>query len=79
MSLGQRTLAYQPKLDIGAQRIHAAEALVRWRHAARGALPPDSFIPALEEKGRIVDSPSTFSNARCAIVAPGLRRVTFSA
>lgn len=52
---GDIWVAYQPKYDIGAQRVCAAEALVRWRHATRGAIPPDSFIPALEQSGRIAD------------------------
>jgi EAL domain-containing protein (putative c-di-GMP-specific phosphodiesterase class I)/CHASE2 domain-containing sensor protein len=47
--------AYQPKLDLRDERIFAAEALVRWRHPTRGDIFPDSFIPALEESGRIAD------------------------
>ncbi|USI72776.1 putative bifunctional diguanylate cyclase/phosphodiesterase [Sphingomonas morindae] len=55
MAAGDIWVAYQPKLDIGAARITAAEALVRWRHPERGMIPPDAFIPALEESGRIAD------------------------
>jgi len=50
---GQITVHYQPKLNLASGRIDAAEALVRWRHPERGMLPPDSFIPVIEEAGRI--------------------------
>jgi EAL domain-containing protein (putative c-di-GMP-specific phosphodiesterase class I)/CHASE2 domain-containing sensor protein/alkylated DNA nucleotide flippase Atl1 len=55
MAAGDIWVAYQPKFDLRARRITAAEALVRWRHIERGAIPPDSFIPALEDGGRIGD------------------------
>lgn len=52
---GQITAHYQPKLNLATGQIDTAEALVRWRHPERGLLPPDSFIPAIEEAGRIDD------------------------
>ena len=52
---GQITVHYQPKLNLLSGRIDAAEALVRWRHPERGMLPPDGFIPLIEEAGRIDD------------------------
>jgi EAL domain-containing protein (putative c-di-GMP-specific phosphodiesterase class I)/CHASE2 domain-containing sensor protein len=52
---GQITVHYQPKLNLARNRIDAAEALVRWHHPERGLLPPDSFIPLIEEAGRIDD------------------------
>jgi EAL domain-containing protein (putative c-di-GMP-specific phosphodiesterase class I) len=55
MAAGDLWVAYQPKFDIRAGRITAAEGLVRWRHPERGNIPPDAFIPALEESGRILD------------------------
>jgi EAL domain-containing protein (putative c-di-GMP-specific phosphodiesterase class I) len=46
---------YQPKLDLASGRIASVEALVRWFHPERGLLPPDSFIPLIEEHGRARD------------------------
>jgi len=55
MIAGDIWVAYQPKLNIRTRRVTATEALVRWRHPVRGVIPPDAFIPALEESGRIAD------------------------
>lgn len=55
MAAGDIWVAYQPKLELASGRIKGTEALVRWRHPTRGAIPPDAFIPALEESGRIAD------------------------
>lgn len=46
---------YQPVIDLCTMRAHAAEALVRWRHPARGILSPDEFIPIAEQTGLIAD------------------------
>lgn len=46
---------YQPKLDLAANCINSAEALVRWHHPERGYLRPDSFIPLAEQTDRIAD------------------------
>jgi diguanylate cyclase (GGDEF)-like protein len=47
-------LYYQPFYNIVAQNTCAFEALVRWRHPARGIVPPDQFIGLAEETGLIV-------------------------
>ena len=55
MAQGQIWNAYQPQLDIGTGAITGAEALVRWTHPQRGPIGPDSFIPVIEQAGRIRD------------------------
>ncbi len=53
MAAGHVWNAYQPKLDLRTGQIVAVEALVRWDHAERGRIPPDGFIPLVEDHGRI--------------------------
>jgi diguanylate cyclase (GGDEF)-like protein/PAS domain S-box-containing protein len=50
----QLFLVYQPQVDLESNRIIGVEALVRWRHPARGVLSPGLFIPAAERAGLIV-------------------------
>jgi diguanylate cyclase (GGDEF)-like protein len=46
---------YQPKVDLSSRRVAGFEALIRWSHPDRGLIPPDKFIPILEETGLILD------------------------
>jgi diguanylate cyclase (GGDEF)-like protein len=48
---GQIELHYQPQCDARDGHLRAVEALVRWRHPARGLVPPDDFIPLAEQSG----------------------------
>jgi EAL domain-containing protein (putative c-di-GMP-specific phosphodiesterase class I) len=41
-------LHYQPKIDLETHEVSGVEALVRWRHPARGLLMPGSFMPEVE-------------------------------
>jgi diguanylate cyclase (GGDEF)-like protein len=45
---------YQPIFELEEGRVIGVEALVRWRHPARGLLTPDRFLPVAEETGLIV-------------------------
>ena len=47
-------VAYQPIIDTHSQRPIAVEALLRWHSPIHGTVPPDHFIPLLEENGLIV-------------------------
>jgi diguanylate cyclase (GGDEF)-like protein/PAS domain S-box-containing protein len=46
-------LAYQPIVNLEADRALNFEALLRWRHPVRGDISPDDFIPIAEEMGWI--------------------------
>lgn len=50
---GEFQIYYQPLVDIGANRIVASEALLRWFHPVRGLVSPSDFIPLAEETGLI--------------------------
>jgi diguanylate cyclase (GGDEF)-like protein len=84
---GQLYLMYQPQVDAGSGRIIGVEALVRWRHPARGLVPPGQFIPVAEKSGLIVALGSWVMRAAClqmkdwlaAGIAPPLIAVNLSA
>ncbi|MDP9424221.1 MAG: EAL domain-containing protein [Pseudomonadota bacterium] len=46
-------LAYQPIIDADTGEVVGREALLRWRHPKRGDIPPDQFIPIIEDAGLI--------------------------
>jgi diguanylate cyclase (GGDEF)-like protein len=46
-------LFFQPKIELGTQRIAGAEVLLRWQHPTRGLLSPVDFIPFAEQTGFI--------------------------
>ncbi|HET9818296.1 MAG TPA: EAL domain-containing response regulator [Rhodanobacteraceae bacterium] len=49
----QFVLHYQPKLHLATGRPIGAEALVRWQHPVFGLLPPDRFLPLIEQSGNM--------------------------
>ena len=42
---------YQPIVSSDGARIVGAEALLRWTHPVRGAIPPMQFVPVAEQSG----------------------------
>ena len=45
----QFVLYYQPKVNMRSGAIIGAEVLIRWQHPERGLLPPDMFLPEVED------------------------------
>ena len=58
-------LFYQPVVDLVAQRLAGAEALIRWRHPTRGLVMPDSFIPLAEKTGMVVEMSLLMLDVAC--------------
>jgi diguanylate cyclase (GGDEF)-like protein/PAS domain S-box-containing protein len=58
-------LHYQPTVELATGAVVGVEALVRWRHPARGLLEPSAFISLAEETGRIVDIGSWVLREAC--------------
>ncbi len=51
---GELHIQYQPLVEIPGRTIVGAEALLRWTSPALGNVPPEEFIPILEQNGQIV-------------------------
>lgn len=51
ISIGDFEIYYQPRIDLGTNKVAAAEALLRWKHHEIGEIPPSTFIPICEEMG----------------------------
>ncbi|TWF93212.1 PAS domain S-box-containing protein/diguanylate cyclase (GGDEF)-like protein [Saccharopolyspora dendranthemae] len=49
----QLWVAYQPVVDLRADRTVSVEGLLRWRHPVHGPVPPSEFIPVAEGSGLI--------------------------
>jgi len=50
---GSLEVHYQPIVDLQTGAVECYEALLRWNHPERGAVPPDVFVPLAEEMGLI--------------------------
>lgn len=53
LDAGDIILAYQPKLTVQGLVLCGVEALARWKHPQKGAIPPGVFIPLAERHGLI--------------------------
>jgi len=52
---GEFVLYYQPMVSTESSHITGVEALMRWRHPEEGLIPPNQFIPLLEELGLMAE------------------------
>ncbi len=48
-------LYYQPKVELTIGKIYGAEALIRWLHPTRGLIPPNQFLPIIEDHDESVE------------------------
>lgn len=53
MERGELVLYFQPQVSLATDEVLAAEALIRWLHPQRGLVPPDEFIPLVQETSLI--------------------------
>ncbi len=53
IAAGEFTLAYQPLVNAGGERIVAVEALLRWNRTDERMIGPNVFIPIAEDSGLI--------------------------
>jgi diguanylate cyclase (GGDEF)-like protein len=52
---GEFEIYYQPRYQAADRRVVGTEALLRWRSSAEGKfVPPDEFVPVLEDTGLVV-------------------------
>jgi diguanylate cyclase (GGDEF)-like protein len=54
LELEQFVLHYQPKVDAETHEVTGGEALLRWQDPQTGLVPPQEFIPTLEQTGLIL-------------------------
>ena len=58
-------MVYQPQFD-AFDRVRGVEAMVQWRHPARGIVAPEEFIPVAEQTGLIVPLGKVVIDMVCA-------------
>ena len=66
VAAGELALVYQPICDCATRTLAGFEALARWTHAERGAIPRETFIRIAEETGLIVPLGAWALSAACA-------------
>ncbi|HKE47806.1 MAG TPA: EAL domain-containing protein [Rhodanobacteraceae bacterium] len=75
LAAGEFSLVYQPIVALETGELVAVEALLRWQHPVRGAVPPSDFIPIAEEMGFIGALGDWALHEACAAAAEWPREV----
>jgi len=70
----QLELAYQPVVALDSLRTVGIEALLRWRHPERGAIPPSTFVPLAEELGLVFELGDWVLDTACRQMSELLNR-----
>jgi EAL domain-containing protein (putative c-di-GMP-specific phosphodiesterase class I) len=52
---GELSMHYQPIMDLSTTHVVGFEALMRWQHPERGAVPPNVFIALAEQSDLILE------------------------
>ena len=65
----------QPIIDLETERPIGMEALMRWKHPARGLISPAEFIPVMEDSGLIMPASRWILKQSCQYLG-GIRRET---
>jgi diguanylate cyclase (GGDEF)-like protein len=56
---------YQPLVELRTNRLCGFEALARWEHPERGFVPPDLFVPLVEQLGLMTELTSLILRQTC--------------
>lgn len=65
LTQNQLQVHYQPKINIQTGKLSGVEALARWSHPERGAIPPGEFIPLAEKTG-VINALTLYMLESCA-------------
>jgi diguanylate cyclase (GGDEF)-like protein/PAS domain S-box-containing protein len=69
LATGALQVHYQPRIDLQSGRYDSVEALARWDHPERGAIPPGVFVPIAEESGLVRELGSFMLRRACEDLA----------
>ncbi len=65
----QFMLHFQPQISMQTGRMVGVEALVRWKHPTEGMIPPDEFIPEIEQLGLVAQLGEWVLKTACEQIA----------